>query len=63
MLGQAYLAAHHLIESNREAVERVADVLVSRRELYGDEVLELLDRQELKLPEVDLTRDDAWPKL
>src|SRR5947207_8246040 len=36
LLGQAYLAAHHLIETNRRAVERVADELVARRELYGD---------------------------
>jgi cell division protease FtsH len=63
MLGQAYLAAHHLVAMNREAVERIADELVARKELYGDEVLELLDEQKLKLPEVDLTRDDAWPRL
>jgi cell division protease FtsH len=63
LLGQAYLAAHHLIETNREAVERVADELAARKELYGDEVLQLLDRQSLTLPEVDLTRDEAWPKL
>jgi len=63
LLGQAYLAAHHLIEANRGAVERIADELVARRELYGDDVLELLDRQELKLPELDLTRDEAWPRI
>jgi cell division protease FtsH len=63
LLGQAYLAAHHLVEANREAVERVADVLVDRRELYGDEVVNLLDAQSLRLPEVDLMKDEAWPKL
>ena len=41
----------------------VADALVERRELHGDEVVELLDAQKLTLPEVDLTKDDAWPKL
>jgi ATP-dependent Zn protease len=63
LLGQAYLAAHHLVEANRDAVEQIADELVRRKELYGDEVLELLDRQSLKLPEVDLTRDEAWPRV
>jgi ATP-dependent Zn protease len=63
LLGQAYLAAHHLMEANREAVSNIADVLVEKRELYGDEVLRLLDAQRLTLPEVDLTKDEAWPRL
>jgi ATP-dependent Zn protease len=63
LLGQAYLAAHHLVAANRDAIERIADELAERKELYGDEVLELLDRQQLTMPEVDLTRDDAWPRI
>ena len=63
LLGQAYLAAHHLVEANRDAVERVAEALVLRRELYGDEVVHLLDAQALRVPEVDLTADEAWPLL
>ena len=63
LLGQAYLAAHHLIAANREAVEHVADVLVERRELYGDEVVQLLDAQSLHVPELDLMSDDAWPHI
>jgi ATP-dependent Zn protease len=63
LLGQAYLAAHHLIEHNRDAVERVADALVERRELHGDEVVHLLQAQNLQLPEVDLTAESAWPRL
>jgi ATP-dependent Zn protease len=63
LLGQAYLAAHHLVEQNKDAVSRVADALVERRELHGDEIVDLLDAQELRLPEVDLTKDEAWPKL
>jgi hypothetical protein len=51
------------VEANREATEHVADVLVERRELHGDEVLELLDQANLVIPEVDLTQDSAWPKL
>ena len=45
LLGQAYLAAHHLVAANKDAVERVAEALVQRRELYGDEVVRLLDAQ------------------
>ena len=63
LLGQAYLAAHHLIEANKDAVSAVADALVKRRELHGDEVVHLLDAQRLTMPEVDLTKEDTWPKL
>ncbi len=63
LLGQAYLAAHHLMDANREAVGRIADELVAKRELYGDEVLRLLAAQTVHMPEVDLTKDEAWPRL
>jgi ATP-dependent Zn protease len=63
MLGQAYMRAHLLVEENREAVGHIADVLVERRELHGDEVVELLDSSGLHVPAVDLTEDEAWPNL
>jgi len=63
LLGQAYLRAHLLMETNRDAVSRVADALVERRELHGDEVLHLLDAQDLMVPEVDLLKDEAWPRM
>ena len=63
LIGQAYVAAHLLIEHNREAVEQIADVLVERKELHGDEIVGLLDSSKLTLPEVDLTDDAIWPKL
>jgi ATP-dependent Zn protease len=63
LLGQAYLRAHHLMEANRGAVDRVADMLVERRELHGDEVVHLLDAQDLRIPDVDLTQDAAWPRM
>jgi ATP-dependent Zn protease len=61
LLGQAYVRAHHLVEANRAAVEHIADTLVERKEMYGDEVLELLDKAGLKVPEIDLTDDEQWP--
>jgi ATP-dependent Zn protease len=63
ILGQAYVIAYNLIEQNREAVETVAETLMERKELHGDEVIELLDSVELREPLIDLTRDRAWPKL
>jgi ATP-dependent Zn protease len=63
MLGQAYLAAYHLIDRNQKAVEHIADVLVERREIHGDEVIALLDEAKLEVPEVDLRQEESWPRL
>jgi ATP-dependent Zn protease len=63
ILGQAYLAAELLMEANRDKVEAIAETLIERRELHGDEVVELLDAHNLRRPEIDLSDDDNWPRL
>jgi ATP-dependent Zn protease len=63
ILGQAYVAAQALIEANRSEVEAIADTLVERRELHGDEVVALLERHGLTRPEFDVMDDAIWPKL
>jgi cell division protease FtsH len=61
LIGQAYVAAHHLVLANRAAVEQIADVLTARRELFGDELLDLLESAKLTIPEVDLSEESSWP--
>jgi cell division protease FtsH len=63
ILGQAYVIAYNFILANKEAVERVAVMLVDKREIYGDDLLELLDRQHLVKPEIDYTKEETWPKM
>jgi cell division protease FtsH len=63
LVGQAYVAAYNLILENRGAVEHIADVLSARRELFGDELLELLDDSKLVVPEVDLAQGSSWPTM
>jgi ATP-dependent Zn protease len=63
LVGQAYVAAHNLILTNREAVEQIADVLTARRELFGDELLDLLEGAKLTIPEVDLSEESSWPTM
>jgi len=63
LVGQAYVAAHNLVLANREGVDHIADVLAARRELFGDELLALLDESKLHLPEVDLSEESAWPTM
>jgi ATP-dependent Zn protease len=63
ILGQAYVSAHNLVLHNKDAVERIADELVVRREVFGDELVEILDRANLQRHEIDYSREDAWPKM
>jgi ATP-dependent Zn protease len=63
ILGQAYVAAHNLVLANKAAVEHVADVLMERREIFGDELLRLLDESKLTIPKVDLSEESSWPTM
>ena len=61
ILGQAYVTAYTLMLANQEQIERIADELVERKEIYGDEVTNLLNSVGLQRPEIDLTDDRTWP--
>ena len=63
ILGQAYITALCCVRHNREAVARIAEVLVQKKELYGDEVVELLRESELEAPVIDVLDESIWPKL
>jgi cell division protease FtsH len=63
LLGQAYVAAHQLVEHNKDSVERVADVLIEKKELHGNEILGLLNSVQLEIPEADPMKEESWPKL
>ncbi len=60
LLGQAYVTAYTLIAANRDKVEQIADILVDRKELHGDEVVDLLDSVHLTRPQLDLTNPTTW---
>ena len=63
LLGQAYVTAFALMAANREPIEQIADTLVERKEMHGDEVVDLLDGVGLKRPELDLMDDRTWPQI
>ena len=63
ILGQAYIKAHHLMAHNREGIELVAGALIERKELYGDELVELLESANLTAPEIDLLDENSWPRI
>jgi ATP-dependent Zn protease len=63
IVGQAYLIAYKFAEQNRDAISRVADELVERRELNGDEITELMDLLHMKPAVVDYLEERTWPRL
>jgi len=63
ILGQAYITASCCVRHNREAVARVADALVQKRELYGDEVVALLEAADPEPPAIDVLDESIWPKI
>jgi cell division protease FtsH len=63
ILGQAYLTAVCCIRANREAVAAVAEALVQHKELYGDEVVELLEAAAPRAPVIDVLDESIWPKV
>jgi ATP-dependent Zn protease len=63
ILGQAYVMAVNLVAANRTAVEAIATRLAEKRELYGDELVDLLDEQQLVAPQLDYTKEETWPKI
>jgi ATP-dependent Zn protease len=63
ILGQAYVTAYALVAQNREPLEKIADTLVERKEMHGDEVVDLLASVGLQRPDIDLMDDRTWPKV
>jgi hypothetical protein len=63
ILGQAYITAYCLILHNRDQVRQIAETLLERKELHGDEVVAVLDAAKLEAPAIDITDDATWPSL
>jgi ATP-dependent Zn protease len=63
LLGQAYVAAYNTVAQNRRQVERIAEELIERKEMHGDEVVDLLERVGITKPEIDYLDPKAWPKI
>jgi len=63
LLGQAFVTAYQLVVQNRAGVEHIADVLIEKRELHGDEVVALLDSANLTEPVINLLDEETWPRI
>jgi ATP-dependent Zn protease len=63
LLGQAFATAVNFVAANRQKIDAVARELIQKREIYGDDLLALLDRQQLVKPEIDWSREESWPRI
>jgi ATP-dependent Zn protease len=63
ILGQGYVNSYNLVKHNKDSVEKIADTLVERKEVYGNELVALLDAAKLEKPAIDLTKEETWPTL
>ncbi len=55
------MVAWNTIRVNREGADLVAERVIEAGELYGDDVVELLDNARLRKPEIDVLDDSQWP--
>jgi ATP-dependent Zn protease len=63
LLGQAYVTAYNAVGHNRRQIELIAEELIERKELHGDEVVDLLERVGITRPDIDFLDPKAWPKI
>jgi ATP-dependent Zn protease len=63
LLGQAYVLAHATVTLNRDKLEQIAEVLMERKEIHGDEVVDLLNEAKLEKPELDVLMEETWPRI
>jgi ATP-dependent Zn protease len=62
-VGEAFATAYNFVRENKAGVERIADAVIAKQEIYGDELVQLLDAQRLKKPELDWTKEETWPPM
>jgi ATP-dependent Zn protease len=63
ILGQAFAIAYNFVRENRDAVERIANEVIEKKEIYGNDLVALLDRQGLRKPEIDWAKEESWPRI
>jgi cell division protease FtsH len=63
IVGQAYVTAHNFVLQNRTGIEKIADEVVARKEIYGDELVDLLKKAKLQPAKIDLLEEASWPML
>ena len=53
------MTAYNLILENKEKVEKIANTILEEQEIYGDDLVRLLDEQDFQRPADRLDRRDG----
>jgi hypothetical protein len=61
-IGEAFVTAYNLILENKEKVEKIANTILEEQEIYGDDLVRLLNEQDFQRPQIDWTDETVWPK-
>jgi hypothetical protein len=56
------VTAYNLILENKEKVEKIANTILEEQEIYGDDLVRLLNEQDFQRPQIDWTDETVWPK-
>jgi hypothetical protein len=62
LIGEAFVTAYNLILQNRDQIEAVANAVIEEKEIYGDDLVRLLDEQNFQPAVIDYTDETVWPK-
>ena len=57
------MIAYNLMRINRDKVETSPTPCIDQKEIYGDDLVRLLDAQDFVKPDIDWTAEETWPKI
>ena len=55
--------AYNLMRINHDKIETIANAVYDQKEIYGDDLVRLLDAQGFEKPDIDWTAEETWPKI
>jgi ATP-dependent Zn protease len=63
ILGEAFVTAYNLMRVNKDKILLVAEELMEKKEIYGDDLIRLLDEQKFEKPEINWAAPESWPPI
>jgi len=61
LVGHAYVIAYNTALKNKAQIAMIAKTLVEKKEIFGNDLVKLLDDSQLEIPTIDWNSDAAYP--